>query len=50
MGYLLLTDTTRNDKYHASCEVFIKMGKAKVASHLEYIMSSELKDLGIFKK
>ncbi|MCY1633342.1 acyl-CoA dehydrogenase family protein [Marinifilum sp. D737] len=50
MGYLLLTDTTRNDKYHASCEVFVKMGKAKVASYLEYIMSSELKDLGIFKK
>jgi hypothetical protein len=50
MGYLLLTDTTRNDKYHNSCEVFIKMGKAKVASHLEYIKSSELKDLGIFKK
>jgi len=50
MGYLLLTDTTRNDKYKASCEVFVKMGKAKVASYLEYISSSELKDLGIFKK
>ena len=50
MGYLLLTDTTRNDKYKASCEVFVKMGKAKVASYLEYINSSELKDLGIFKK
>lgn len=50
MGYLLLTDTTRDDKYKASCEVFVKMGKAKVASYLEYIMSSELKDLGIFKK
>ncbi|MGQ1910462.1 acyl-CoA dehydrogenase family protein [Marinifilum sp. RC60d5] len=50
MGYLLLSDTSRNDKYKNSCEVFIKMGKAKVAAHKEYIMSSELKDLGIFKK
>jgi len=50
MGYLLLTDTSRNDKYHESCEVFIKMGRAVVAGHLEYISSSELKDLGIFKK
>ncbi len=50
IGYLLLADSERNDKYHASCEVFVKMGKAKIASHLEYIQSSELKDLGIFKK
>lgn len=50
MGYLLLTDTTRNEKYHESCEVFVKMGKAVVSGHLEFIKNSELKDLGIYKK
>ena len=50
MGYLMLLDTTRNEKYKASCEVFVKMGKAKCAAHLDYISGSELKDLGIFKK
>ncbi|RUT78677.1 acyl-CoA dehydrogenase family protein [Ancylomarina longa] len=50
LGYLLLIDTSRDEKYHESCEVFIKMGRAVVAGHKEYIATSELKDLGIFKK
>ena len=50
MGYLMLLDTTRDDKYQASCEVFVKMGKAKCAAHLDYVSTSDLKDLGIFKK
>lgn len=50
IGYLTLLDTTRNDKYQKSCEVYVKMGKSVCAGHLDYIQSSDLKDLGIFKK
>jgi alkylation response protein AidB-like acyl-CoA dehydrogenase len=50
MGYLLLNDSQRSEKYITSCEVFVKMGKSKVAEYAEYIASSEMKDLGIFKK
>ncbi|MCT4614267.1 MAG: acyl-CoA dehydrogenase family protein [Marinifilaceae bacterium] len=50
IGYLLLLDSNRNDKYLNSCEVFVKMGQAKVAAHGEYIRVSEMKDLGKFKK
>ncbi|MFA9370363.1 MAG: acyl-CoA dehydrogenase family protein [Labilibaculum antarcticum] len=50
LGYLTLLDTTRNDKYHESCEVYVKMGKSVCAGHLDYVQNSDLKDLGIFKK
>ncbi len=50
LGYLMLGDTNRNEKFKASCEVFVKIGRATVAGHLNYIQNSELKDLGIFQK
>ncbi|MFA8436432.1 MAG: acyl-CoA dehydrogenase family protein [Marinifilaceae bacterium] len=50
MGYLMLQDTTRAERFKKSTEVFVRMGKSVVDGHASYIESSELKDLGIFKK
>ena len=37
MGYLLLDDTTRNDDFRRSLNVFVNLGKAECAKHVEFI-------------
>jgi len=49
MGYLLLHDSAKNDAFETSAEIFIKRGKSENAQKADYITSSELKDLGIFR-
>lgn len=49
MGYLLLTDTMRDEEYGTSAEIFIKMAASENREKAEYIRNSELKDLGVFK-
>jgi alkylation response protein AidB-like acyl-CoA dehydrogenase len=49
MGYLLVLDTEREDKFRNSAEVYIKMGRAENHARYEYIINSSLDDLGLFK-
>jgi alkylation response protein AidB-like acyl-CoA dehydrogenase len=49
MGYLLLHDSAKNDAFETAAEIFIKRGKSENAQKADYITSSELKDLGIFR-
>lgn len=49
MGYLLLLDTVRDDRFKESAEIFIRKAYAENKKHAHYIKSFELKDLGIFK-
>lgn len=37
MGTLLLEDTTRNDMFRRSLNVFVKLGEAEVAKHCDFI-------------
>ena len=39
MGYLLLGDTTRNEKYLKSANVYVNFGEAEVEKHHKFIMS-----------
>lgn len=50
IGYLLLQDAQKCDKYVKSAEIFINYGKAKVAAHDEMINSFNPDKLGIYKK
>jgi 3-(methylthio)propanoyl-CoA dehydrogenase len=50
MGYLLLMDTERDDKFRNSTEIFIRIGRAENRSHSEFIANSSLDDLGHFKQ
>ena len=50
MGYLLLLDTERDDKFRNSTEVYIKMGRAENRARAEFIANSSLDDLGHFKQ
>ncbi len=49
MGYLLLLDTQRDDKFKASTEIYIKMGKAENHARAEFIHGFNLDDLGAYK-
>jgi len=49
LGYLLLMDAKRNDKYSKAAKIFIKYGEAKVDGFTKYIENFELKSLGMFK-
>ncbi|MDP4189000.1 MAG: acyl-CoA dehydrogenase family protein [Bacteroidota bacterium] len=49
IGYLLILDAMRDPEYKNSAELFIKTGKSENKDKLDYIMSSELKDLGLYK-
>jgi len=49
MGYLLLHDSSKNDEFESSAEIFIKRGKSENAQKADYITSSETKDLGVFR-
>lgn len=50
MGYLLLLDTERDDKFRTSTEIYIRMGRAENRSRAEFIANSSLDDLGHFKQ
>ena len=50
IGYLLLLDSQRDERFCKSAEIFVKYGQAKVASHAAFINNFEYKDLGIYKK
>jgi len=39
MGYLLLGDTTRNEKFLKSANVYVNFGEAEVEKHHKFIMS-----------
>lgn len=39
MGYLLLGDTTRNEKFLKSANVYVNIGEAEVEKHHKFIMS-----------
>jgi alkylation response protein AidB-like acyl-CoA dehydrogenase len=49
MGYLLLNDTTRDEDFQNSTELFIKMAAAQNSERKDYILKSDMKDLGIYK-
>jgi 3-(methylthio)propanoyl-CoA dehydrogenase len=49
MGYLLLTDSLRDDEYLQPAEIFIKRAFAQNQERFDYISKFELKDLGVFK-
>ncbi|WP_010415878.1 acyl-CoA dehydrogenase family protein [Anaerophaga thermohalophila] len=50
MGYLLLLDTERDDKFRNSTEIFIRIGRAENRARAEFIANSSLNDLGYFKQ
>lgn len=49
MGYLLLHDTQRDDKFRTSAEIFISRGKADNHSKAGFIFNSTIDDLGFYK-
>ena len=50
IGYLLLLDSQRDERFSKSAEIFVKYGQAKVAAHAAFISNFEYKDLGLYKK
>ncbi|GAF03154.1 acyl-CoA dehydrogenase family protein [Saccharicrinis fermentans] len=50
MGYLLLLDTQRDEKFKVSTEIYIRMGKSENHARAEFIHSFELDDLGAYKQ
>ncbi|MGQ1891267.1 acyl-CoA dehydrogenase family protein [Thermophagus sp. OGC60D27] len=50
MGYLLLLDTERDEKFRNSTEIFIRLGRAENKARAEFIANSSLNDLGYFKQ
>ena len=50
IGYLLLADAQKCDKYSKSVEIFVTYGQAKVAAHADLINNFNPDKLGIFKK
>ncbi|MCK9562816.1 MAG: acyl-CoA dehydrogenase family protein [Bacteroidales bacterium] len=49
MGYLLVLDANRDEEYHDSAKVFIKLIYAENKQKSVYIEQSEVKDLGQYK-
>jgi len=49
MGYLLLHDSVKKTEFEKSAEIFIKQGKSQNSQMADYILSSETKDLGVFR-
>lgn len=50
IGYLLLLDAQRCDKYLKSAEIFIQYGESKVAAHTAFINGFNPDNLGKYKK
>lgn len=49
MGYILLENAMKNDRYEKSADVYIKYGRAENASRANYIKNTDIKDLGMHK-
>lgn len=49
MGYLLLHDTVRDEEFRNSAEIFIKLGRSENSQKYDYIMNTEMKDLGVYR-
>ena len=49
MGYLLLFDANRNDRYKHSAEVFIRIAKSENTQKVSFINSFDIKELGSYK-
>jgi hypothetical protein len=49
MGYLLLLDTERDDRFRTSTEIYIRYGRAENKARAEYISNFSINDLGFFK-
>jgi alkylation response protein AidB-like acyl-CoA dehydrogenase len=49
MGYLLLSDSMRDEEFTQIAELFIKTGRSENAQKADYIKNSDMKDLGVFK-
>lgn len=50
MGYLMLQDAERNDKFEKSARIFIKYAAAKVEAHSAYIDNFSVDDMAEFSK
>ncbi|MCX6231459.1 MAG: acyl-CoA dehydrogenase family protein [Bacteroidetes bacterium] len=49
IGYLLLFDANRSDKYKKSAEIFIRLGKTENTQKVSFINSFDVKELGNYK-
>ncbi|PTN02629.1 acyl-CoA dehydrogenase family protein [Mangrovibacterium marinum] len=49
MSYLLLLDSNRDQMFVKSAKNFLRLAKAQVKAHAEFIRTSELADLGTYK-
>ena len=49
MSYLLVLDSNREPMFLKSAKNFIRLAKAQVKAHAEFIRTSELSDLGAYK-
>lgn len=49
MGYLLLLDTNRDQRFWKTLEVFLKYGRSQNAQRADFIRYSNVNDLGKFK-
>jgi len=50
MGYLLILDAVRDNRFKYTAELFIKMGQSANEERIQYIKLSELRDLGTYKQ
>lgn len=49
MGYLLLLDTERDDRFRSSTEIYLRYGRAENKARAAYIAEFSIDDLGFFK-
>lgn len=49
MGYLLLLDTQRDERYKTSTDIFIKRGKADNHAKATFVFNANIDDLGFYK-
>lgn len=49
MSYLLVLDSNRDAMFIKSAKNFIRIAKAQVRAHAEFIRTSEISDLGVYK-
>jgi 3-(methylthio)propanoyl-CoA dehydrogenase len=49
MGYLLMFDANRNDKYKKSAEFFIRIGRTENTQKVSFVNYFDLKDLSLYK-
>ena len=50
MGHLLLADTTRNESFRHSAEVYINFGEAEVTKHATFIAHSKPEMMADYRK